>query len=243
MKTARSATPARRAAASEQTTSAAPWSEPRKAVIRLVYGSQTMRLSGDGVAISSAVRAVGEPGEGMAGGHLGERGEQLRPWPGGAGRRRGRPGRPPRSRTAGRCAPGPAGRWPPRPGPTPGRSSPTTGSGGRSVSPSSRGRPAAPPGPRRPDGLGPGDQRDRQPPGGDVRGGPVDQPLGGVAADGGHLARGRGRAPSRRASSVAGAGPVRLMMSTTESRSIRSAQAGARRPGPPRRPAPSGRPA
>ena len=35
-KTARSATPARRAAASEQTTRAAPWSEPRKAVISLV---------------------------------------------------------------------------------------------------------------------------------------------------------------------------------------------------------------
>ncbi len=36
MKTARSAMPALRAAASEQTTSAAPWSEPRKAHIRLV---------------------------------------------------------------------------------------------------------------------------------------------------------------------------------------------------------------
>ena len=34
--TARSATPARRAAASEQTSTAAAWSEPRKAVIRLV---------------------------------------------------------------------------------------------------------------------------------------------------------------------------------------------------------------
>ena len=36
MKTARSATPARRAAAREQTTRAAPWSDPRNAVIRLV---------------------------------------------------------------------------------------------------------------------------------------------------------------------------------------------------------------
>ena len=59
MKTARSATPARRAAASEQTTRAAPWSDPRNAVIRLVYGSHTMRLSGVGVAMASAVRASG----------------------------------------------------------------------------------------------------------------------------------------------------------------------------------------
>ena len=76
-KTARSATPARRAAASEQTTRAAPWSDPRKAVIRLVYGSQTMRLSGDGVAISSAAPRLREPGVRVGRRHLGEGGEQC----------------------------------------------------------------------------------------------------------------------------------------------------------------------
>src|SRR5665213_317121 len=64
--TARSATPARRAAASEQTTRAADWSDPRKAVIRLVYGSHTIRLSGEGVAISPAVRRWGNHAYGWA---------------------------------------------------------------------------------------------------------------------------------------------------------------------------------
>ncbi len=66
MKTARSATPAATAVASEQTIKAAPWSEPRKALIRLVYGSATMRLSGDGVAMASAVRASGNQAYGLA---------------------------------------------------------------------------------------------------------------------------------------------------------------------------------
>ena len=139
-KTARSATPARRAAASEQTTSAAPWSDPRKAVIRLVYGSQTMRLSGEGVAISSALRPAGNHAYGWPAA-TSVNGANSRPWPAGGGPRRVRHARPPRSRTAGRRGPAPATRRPSRPAPTPGRSSPTTGSGG---SPPSRQRGAGP---------------------------------------------------------------------------------------------------
>ena len=62
--------------------------------------------------------------------------------------------------------------------------------GGSSVRPGVRGQPGRPTGPGRPDGLGSGDQGDRQRTGGDGAGGPVDQPLRGVAADGGHLAGG-----------------------------------------------------
>ena len=49
-------------------------------------------------------------------------------------------------------------------------------------------------GPRRPYGLGSGDHRHRQRALGDLRGGPIDQPLRGVPADGGDLAKSGGHA-------------------------------------------------
>ena len=45
---------------------AAPWSDPRNAVISLVYGSHTMRLSGEGVAISAASRRTGNQAKGLS---------------------------------------------------------------------------------------------------------------------------------------------------------------------------------
>ena len=84
-----------------------------------------------------------------------------------------------------------------------------------------------PSGPGRPDGLGSGDHGHRQGADGDGRGGPVDQPLRAVAARWSSTSHAAGRAPIRPANSAAGADPERVMMSTTDRRSMRSRSAGA----------------
>ena len=73
-------------------------------------------------------------------------------------------------------------------GPTPGRSSPTTGSGGNRVDPVGAGQPGLPAPPVGPQALGPGDDGDAELAGGDGGGRPAHQPLRGVPADGGGLA-------------------------------------------------------
>ena len=59
-------TPASCATASEHITSAAAWSTNGNSFIRFVYGSEMSRLSGVGVASSSAVARVGNQAHGCA---------------------------------------------------------------------------------------------------------------------------------------------------------------------------------
>ena len=157
-------------------------------------------------------------------------------------RRRGRPGRPARSRTAGRRGRGPAGRWPARPVRTrAGRRRPRGRGPGR-PRPSSRGRPWARR--ARDDRMAsaPAIEGDREGAGGDLGGGPVDQPLGGVAADRGHLADDVGP-EAESVGQLGGRGRAHLGHDVDDGQPVDPVpQARARRPGPPRRPGPSGRP-
>ncbi len=112
------------------------------------------------------------------------------------------------------------------PGPTPGRSSPTTGSGGRSVAPNSGGRPAA----RRAR-----DDRMASAPAMTVteRVPALMSLAARLTSHWGLLpptvvdSQAPGRAPIRPANSPARAGPDRVMTSTTDSRSMRSRRPGA----------------
>ena len=61
-----SGTPSARARAREHAITAAPWSTSSTAFMYFVYGKATMRFAGVGVAISSALRRIGNQAWGFA---------------------------------------------------------------------------------------------------------------------------------------------------------------------------------
>ena len=72
------ATPAARAASAEHSSTAEAMSTVLLATIAFVYGNEIIRLSGDGVAIASAVCSCAIPSRWIGGGHLAEPGPQRR---------------------------------------------------------------------------------------------------------------------------------------------------------------------